>query len=188
VNGKVDRHALPAPDGSRPDLAETFVAPRTVTEELLAGIWAELLEVDRVGVVDDFFALGGHSLLATRVASRVREVFRAEVALAALFDRPTVAGLAEVIDGTAPGAVAAPIVRVNRDEALPLSFAQQRMWFLAQLEPDSIEYNTPMTIPWPGDLDTGALARALGAARGAAHPADRRRRRCAAAGDRSAAG
>ncbi len=98
-NGKVDRAALPAPDGVRPDSAGGFAAPRTATEEVLAGIWREVLGVDRVGVHDDFFELGGHSLLATQVVSRVRNVFGVEVALAALFDRPTLAGLAEVVDG-----------------------------------------------------------------------------------------
>ncbi len=164
-SGKVDRAALPAPDGARPELVGGFVAPRTVTEELLAGIWAQVLGVDRVGVFDDFFDLGGHSLLATQVMSRVRVALQTEVALAALFDRPTVADLAEVIDGTVTGVPAPPIVRVDRDRPLPLSFGQQRLWFLAQLEPDSVEYNAPMVVPWRGPLDvdrlSGALARLI---------------------------
>src|SRR5262249_32904051 len=97
-NGKIDRKALPAPEQSRPELAETFVAPRTQVEELLAGIWADVLEVEQVGVFDDFFDLGGHSLLATRLVSRIRDAFRVELPLAALFDAATVASLAEHIE------------------------------------------------------------------------------------------
>jgi hypothetical protein len=94
-NGKIDRAALPAPDGVRPG---DYVAPATPTEELLAGIWAQLLDVDRVGVADDFFELGGHSLLATQVTSRIRTVFAVELPLAAMFDQPTVRELAGVIE------------------------------------------------------------------------------------------
>ncbi|HWG14094.1 MAG TPA: amino acid adenylation domain-containing protein, partial [Streptosporangiaceae bacterium] len=151
-NGKLDRAALPAPDGARPGLAGGFAAPRTVTEELLAGIWCEVLGVDRVGAFDDFFELGGHSLLATRVASRAQLVFGVEVAVAAVFDEPTLAGLAQVIDAV-PLAQVSPIVPVDRDRPLPLSFGQQRLWFLAQLEPGSVEYNAPLVLPWDGPLD-----------------------------------
>ncbi|MFC4047984.1 AMP-binding protein, partial [Dactylosporangium siamense] len=161
ANGKVERSALPAPDSARPEATGEFVAPRTPAEELLSGIWADVLGVERVGVHDNFFDLGGHSLLATRVASRVRTVFGVEVPVAALFDTPTVAGLARVVEAGAPGVVAPPIVPVGRDRALPLSFAQQRLWFLAQLEPDSIEYNTPMPIRMTGELDVWALTSAL---------------------------
>ncbi|MFI5916524.1 amino acid adenylation domain-containing protein, partial [Dactylosporangium sp. NPDC051541] len=159
-NGKIDRSALPAPDGVRPEL--DFVAPRTTTEELLAGVWAQLLGVDRVGVFDDFFSLGGHSLLATQVVSRIRVVFGVEVPVAAIFDAPTVAGLAALVDVATPGMVAPSVVSAGRDGALPLSFAQQRLWFLAQLEPGSVEYNTPILIGLTGPLDVAALAAALG--------------------------
>ncbi|WP_345144602.1 amino acid adenylation domain-containing protein, partial [Dactylosporangium darangshiense] len=161
TNGKVDRAALPAPERGRADVAEDYVAGRTPTEELLAGIWAQVLDVPRVGVHHNFFALGGHSLLATRVMSRIRAVFDVEVPVAALFDAPTVAGLAAVIEGAASGLTAPPIVPVDRRGPLPLSFAQQRLWFLAQFEPESAEYNTPMSIPLGGDLDVAALAAAL---------------------------
>ncbi|WP_203854857.1 non-ribosomal peptide synthetase, partial [Dactylosporangium siamense] len=170
ANGKVDRAALPAPDLSRP--ADAFVAPEGPVQEVLAGIWAEVLGVERVGVHDNFFALGGHSLLATRVVSRVRLAFEVELPVAALFDTPTVAELAEIpaLAACAPVPVenavapaATPIVPVGRDGQLPLSFAQQRLWFLAQLDPDSVEYNTPMPIPLPDDLDVPALVAALGA-------------------------
>jgi hypothetical protein len=145
-NGKLDRSALSALDGARSELVGGFVAPRTAVEESLAGIWAEALGVDRVGATDNFFELGGHSLLATRVVSQVRGVFGAGLPLAALFDHPTVEGLAAVIAESGPEAGVSPIVAVSRDEPLPLSFAQQRLWFLAQLEPGSAEYNTPMPI------------------------------------------
>jgi acyl carrier protein len=97
-NGKVNRNALPAPAHIRPELDETFSAPRTPTEELLAGIWAEVLRIDKVGIHDNFFDLGGHSLLATRVASRMREAFRIELPLRALFEMPTVASLSDHIE------------------------------------------------------------------------------------------
>jgi amino acid adenylation domain-containing protein len=159
-NGKVDRAALPAPDATRPQLADAFAAPSTPAEELLAGIWAEVLGLERVGVYDDFFELGGHSLLATRVVSRIRAVFGVELPLANLFDYPTVAGLAASLAGAAVDA-APPIVPVGRDQPLPLSFAQQRLWFVAQLGPDSVEYNVPRPIRLDGDIDIDALRAAL---------------------------
>ena len=160
-NGKIDRAALPAPDATRPEVGG-YLAPRGAVEELLAGIWAQVLGLDRAGAQDDFFALGGHSLLATRVISRVREVFGTEVPVAALFDHPTVAGLAAVIAGTGAGPAAPPVVPVPRDGRLPLSFAQQRLWFLAQLEPGSAEYNVPVPVGMRG-VDVAALGAALAA-------------------------
>ncbi|WP_329271212.1 non-ribosomal peptide synthetase [Streptomyces pseudovenezuelae] len=162
-NGKVDRKALPAPDGMRPRL-DGFTAPTTATEELLAGIWAQVLGLDRVGVQDNFFELGGHSLLATRVASRVRTVFAVELPLSTVFEQPTVRDLAAVVDGSARGSTVPPVTVVDRDRALPLSFAQQRLWFLDQLAPGSLEYNVPLLMRWTdGGLDVLALAAALSA-------------------------
>ncbi|MFE3031376.1 amino acid adenylation domain-containing protein [Streptomyces canus] len=161
-NGKLDRAALPAPDTARPELG-VFVAPAGATEELLAGIWAQLLGADQIGALDGFFELGGHSLLATQVISRIREVFGAEVPLAALFEHPTLRALAAVVDQAGPGSAAPPITPVSRDRALPLSFAQQRLWFLNQLEPWSDEYNLPSLIPMAGPVDVAALGAALGA-------------------------
>src|SRR6266566_3684417 len=161
-NGKLDRAALPAPGTGRPETGDAYVAPRGEVEELLAGIWAQVLGLDRVGAQDDFFELGGHSLLATRVISRIQRVFGAEVPLAALFDHPTVASLAAVIDAMTPGPVAPPVVPVPRDGRLPLSFAQQRLWFLAQLEPGSTEYNVPVPVGM-GAVDAAALGAALDA-------------------------
>ncbi|MFZ5917841.1 MAG: amino acid adenylation domain-containing protein, partial [Chloroflexota bacterium] len=163
-SGKVDRRALPAPDGTRPDLADSFVAPRTPEEEILAGIWGQVLGVDRVGVHDSFFDLGGHSLLATQVASRVREAFQVELALRHLFEKPTVAQLAPILRAAAqaPGVASEPpIVPVPREGDLPLSFAQQRLWFLDQLEPNSPSYNIPMAVRLSGALDVVALEGAL---------------------------
>ncbi|MFI2353022.1 amino acid adenylation domain-containing protein, partial [Streptomyces sp. NPDC019443] len=161
-NGKLDRSALPEPDGVRPEL-DRLVAPATASEELLAGIWQHLLDVDRVGSTDNFFELGGHSLLATQAVSRVREVFGVELALATLFDHPTIAGLGAALDSVAPGGAEPEWTVVSRDEPLPLSFAQQRLWFLDQLEPGSVEYNLPLYVPWDGELDVAALGASLDA-------------------------
>ncbi|GAA3845657.1 non-ribosomal peptide synthetase [Streptomyces phyllanthi] len=162
-SGKTDRTALPAPDQHRPDLDGRYTAPSSPTEELVAGIWTQVLGVDRVGAGDDFFQLGGHSLLAAQVMSRVRAVFGAEVPLAALFDHPTVRGLAEVIEGTARGLVVPPVTAVSRDRPLPLSFAQQRLWFLDRLEPGSAEYVVRMPIRWDAHVDAAVLGQALDA-------------------------
>ncbi|MEU7876556.1 condensation domain-containing protein, partial [Dactylosporangium sp. NPDC049140] len=159
ANGKVDRRALPAPDA--PAAVGDYVAPRTPVEEAVAEVWGAVLGVERVGLFDDFFALGGHSLLATRVVSRIRSVFGVEVPVAALFDAPTVAGLAVAIDAAGPGIAAAAMVPVRRDEPLPLSFAQQRLWFLAQLDPGSAEYNLPSRIRLGGEVSVEALEAAL---------------------------
>ena len=91
-NGKLDRKALPAPDQSRPELDDTFAAPRTPVEEILANIWAEVLKLDKVGIHDNFFQLGGHSLLATQVVSRVRDAFKLDLPLRTLFEAPTIHG------------------------------------------------------------------------------------------------
>ena len=162
-NGKLNRRALPAPESMV--LAETkYVAPRTATEELLAGLWARVLRVNRVGINDNFFALGGHSLLATQVIARVRDAFRQEVALRSLFEQPTVAGLAQIIEVAqreGHGLEAPPLIGVSREEDLPLSFAQQRLWFLDQLEPGNSFYNIPAAVRLRGVLNVAALERTL---------------------------
>ncbi|MBV9108281.1 MAG: amino acid adenylation domain-containing protein, partial [Gemmatimonadetes bacterium] len=161
-SGKIDRRALPAPDFGAE--AAEHVAPRTEVEEALAGIWAEVLRLERVGIDDDFFALGGHSLLATRLISRVREAFAVELPLRELFEAPTVEQLAARIDLLARergGMVAPPIAPAGREAPLPLSFAQQRLWFLDQLEPGSAAYNLPFALRLRGRLDEEALERAL---------------------------
>ncbi|HEX5725518.1 MAG TPA: amino acid adenylation domain-containing protein, partial [Longimicrobiaceae bacterium] len=126
-NGKLDRKALPAPELAPAE--EKYVAPRTPVEEVLAGIWTEVLRLERVGANDNFFELGGHSLLATRVVSRVRELFGVELPLRALFEGPTVAELAgrvEEMQRAGEGAALPPLVPVAREAPLPLSFAQER--------------------------------------------------------------
>jgi amino acid adenylation domain-containing protein len=159
-NGKVDRHALPAPDAARPDLQAALIAPRTPTEETLAALYAQVLNLKEVGIHDNFFALGGHSLLAIQVTSRVRDEFQVEVPVQSLFDAPTVAGLAENIDiQIRAGSILKPsrLERVARTGTLPLSFAQQRLWFIHQLDPLSPAYNVPLAVRLTGDLDIDAL-------------------------------
>jgi amino acid adenylation domain-containing protein len=163
-NGKVDRRALPSPDLNRPDLTESYVAPRTLIEEALAGILSKVLGVSQVGIHDSFFDLGGHSLLATQALSRVREAFQVELPLRSLFEAPTVAGLAERVEAAmraAHGLQSPPIKRVSRDGRLPLSFAQQRLWFMDQLEPGNPAYNMPGAIRLSGELNIAALERSL---------------------------
>ncbi|AEI67139.1 non-ribosomal peptide synthase/polyketide synthase [Corallococcus macrosporus] len=165
-NGKVDRKALPAPDFQAAD-AEAFVAPRTATEELLAGLFSEVLGLERVGVHSGFFELGGHSLLATQAISRIRGAFGIELPLRDLFEAPTVAALAERVDRwvRSGAAVAAPPLRPRegRTNVLPLSFAQQRLWFLEQLAPGSAFYNVPAVVKLSGPLDVVALERSFDA-------------------------
>ncbi|MBV9109626.1 MAG: amino acid adenylation domain-containing protein, partial [Gemmatimonadetes bacterium] len=161
-SGKVARRALPAPEYAAAE--ERHVAPRTPAEEVLAGIWAEVLRLERVGVEDSFFDLGGHSLLATRAVSRVRELFGVELPLRALFEAPTVAALAGRVEEMrrAELPVLPPVVPVERAGALPLSFAQERLWFIDRLEPGSAVYNLPAARRLGGALDVAALERALG--------------------------
>ncbi|HEX2092108.1 MAG TPA: condensation domain-containing protein, partial [Longimicrobiaceae bacterium] len=162
-SGKVDRRSLPAPEWG----AETgYVAPRTATEEVLAGIWAEVLGLERVGAHDSFFERGGHSLLATRVVSRVAASLGVELPLRALFEAQTVAELAARIDTArraGSGLALPPLVAVDRSGPLPLSFAQERLWFLHQMDPQGAGYNMSFPSRVIGPLDVRALGRALGA-------------------------
>ncbi|HVR07369.1 MAG TPA: amino acid adenylation domain-containing protein [Thermoanaerobaculia bacterium] len=169
AHGKLDRQALPLPAGDAPAADADAGAPRTLLEELLAGIWAEVLEVPRVGIDEDFFALGGHSLRATQVVSRVRRALGMELPLRELFAAPTVAALASRLEGLRAGAGAAaadpqedaPLVPQARPPHPPLSFAQQRLWFIDQLEPGNAAYNIPVPLRLEGTLAVAALARAL---------------------------
>ncbi len=162
-NGKVDRQALPAPEQSVARPAE-YVAPRTPEEETLAGIWCEVLHRDRIGVHENFFELGGHSLLAMQIISRARKAFQVDLPLRVIFESQTIAELTEqIVKARLEQAAAAPpaIVPVSRDEELPLSFAQQRLWFLEELVPDSPFYNVPANLRLKGSLDIGALEQTL---------------------------
>ena len=163
-SGKVDRRALPAPDQVRPELGGAFIAPRTPVEEVLAGIWADVLRLEEVGVHDNFFELGGHSLLATQIMSRLCRTFQVELPLRTLFATPTVAGLADGLETTGRakrGLQTPPVLPVSRGGTLPLSFAQERLWFLAQLEPDSSAYHIPAAFRLTGALNVTALERSL---------------------------
>ncbi|MGE6764044.1 non-ribosomal peptide synthase/polyketide synthase, partial [Corallococcus interemptor] len=159
TNGKVDRKALPAPQGGA--VASTYVAPSTPTEEQLAALFTQVLRVERVGIHDDFFALGGHSLLATQLVSRVRAGFRVELPLRALFEAPTVAALAERLQAQAPSLQLPPLTRTQADGPQPLSFAQQRLWFLDQLTPGDASYNIPTALRLTGRVDVESLRRAF---------------------------
>ena len=160
-NGKINRRALPSHDeADRPELEEEFLPPRTPEEEMLAGIWADLLGVERIGVLDNFFELGGHSLLATRIASRIREVFHVDLPLRRLFESPTIAALTASIETarqTRGALQIPPIQSAPRDEHLPLSFAQQRLWFIDQLESGGVAYNIPIIVRLTGTINTPAL-------------------------------
>ncbi|QSQ26196.1 amino acid adenylation domain-containing protein [Pyxidicoccus parkwayensis] len=158
-NGKLDRKALPIPEAPSPGPT----LPSTPTEEKLAAIWAEVLRVPKVGARDLFFELGGHSLLATQVLSRVRGTFGVDLPLRALFEAPTVEQMAARIDAAkaTPATRAPPLVRTEGEGPHPLSFAQQRLWFVNQLDPASPLHNMPFEVRAQGRLDRGALQRAL---------------------------
>ena len=159
-SGKVDRRALPMPHFGGSEFDNSFVAPCNSVERALAEIFAEVLGLKRVSIHDDFFKLGGHSLLATQVASRVRDILQIELSVNDVFEQRTVARLAERIqldsqkERSKPSAAIAPVIR---DGYLPLSFAQERVWFLQQLCPTSIAYNFQATLRFTGPLDVPAL-------------------------------
>ncbi|MFC1421422.1 amino acid adenylation domain-containing protein [Streptacidiphilus cavernicola] len=156
ANGKLDRRALPAPAATA---APAGRPPRTERERVLTALFADVLAVPEVSIDDDFFDLGGHSLLATRLASRIRAALGAELSIRTLFEARTVAALTGRlgVDDSRPALVAGP-----RPEHTPLSFAQQRLWFMHRLEGASALYNLPMVLRLTGPLDQGALAAALG--------------------------
>ncbi|MYT82455.1 non-ribosomal peptide synthase domain TIGR01720/amino acid adenylation domain-containing protein [Streptomyces sp. MnatMP-M77] len=159
-NGKVDRRALPEPEPDSAANAVSGTGQRTLQEDLLAGIFADVLRRSHVSPHDNFFDLGGHSLLAMRVISRVRTVLGAEIGVRTIFEHPTVAGLARAL-GVAGRDRPAPVPAERRPDPLPLSFAQQRLWFLGRLEGPSSTYNIPLVLELDGSLDLDALRAAL---------------------------
>jgi amino acid adenylation domain-containing protein/FkbM family methyltransferase len=164
-SGKVNRRALPVPEASDEIFADgSYEAPRNPLEELLCSIWAGVLRVREVGVTANFFKMGGHSLLAIQLISRVREALRVEVSLQKLFDQPTVRSMAEEIEEALRGGLDLTVGRIekaDRNGALPLSYAQQRLWFIHQLDPSNVSYNIPMSVRLKGSLDIPALERTL---------------------------
>jgi amino acid adenylation domain-containing protein len=160
-NAKVDRRALPAPDGSRPLLEEQYVEPRTPTEQILTSMFSELLGVERVGLYDNFFDLGGHSLLVLKVLSRVRERFQVELSLQTFFESPRAAELADLLNQQGKVNSRSITPRDKSSNLAPLSFSQERIWFFEQLEPGTPTYNFPTATSIDGALNAGALEQGL---------------------------
>ncbi|WP_247842476.1 non-ribosomal peptide synthase/polyketide synthase [Pseudomonas sp. MWU12-3103b] len=159
-NGKVDRKALPAPDASQ--LQSTYIAPQTATQHSVAEIWQAVLKLDRVGLSDNFFELGGHSLLVTQVVSRVRQALNVQVPLRTLFEHSTLEDFVAAL-GVDQAHREPPIVALPRQQPLALSYAQERQWFLWQLEPTSTAYHVPAALRLRGELDLPALQRSFDA-------------------------
>ncbi len=157
ANGKVDREALPAPVAIRESSGE-YLPPRTPTEEILANVWSQVLGVNQVGINDNFFQLGGHSLTAMKIVGRLRKTFEIDLPLRDFFESPTLAELAQRVDNarrTTSSEI--PLLPVSRDQLLPLSFGQQRFWFLSQLQIDNSPYNLAAAVRLSGSLDIEAL-------------------------------
>ncbi|MGF7119705.1 amino acid adenylation domain-containing protein [Rhodococcus sp. BE178] len=157
VSGKLDRKALPEPSFE----ATAFRAPTTPVEGIVAGVFAEVLGIERVGLDDDFFGLGGNSLLGTQVVSRLGVALDAQVPVRTLFEASTVGALAAQVQSLAGAGARKVLTAGPRPDRIPLSLAQQRMWFLNRLEPESTTYNIPLAMHLTGDLDDGALRAAL---------------------------
>ncbi|MDF5731830.1 MAG: amino acid adenylation domain-containing protein, partial [Rhizonema sp. PD38] len=171
-HGKIDYRALPAPDTSSFSRSKSFVVPRTPIEEILAAIWEQVLGTEHVGIHDNFFELGGHSLLATQVISRVRQAFGVEILLQLLFETPTIADLASAITSLSfanafsknqGSEELTSIPRQDNRDSAPLSFAQQRLWFLEQIELNSGAYHIFLVLRLQGDLNVDAVQQSLDA-------------------------
>ncbi|RMT82941.1 Pyoverdine sidechain peptide synthetase III, L-Thr-L-Ser component, partial [Pseudomonas savastanoi pv. nerii] len=160
ANGKLDRKALPAPDASQ--LQATYIAPQGDLEQQLAAIWADVLKVEQVGRSDNFFELGGHSLLATQVISRIRQQLDVELSLRDLFEARDLAAFAQAA-GNGQGNAAPRFIKADRSQPLGLSYAQQRQWFLWQLDPESTAYTIPAALRLSGSLDIAALEHSFSA-------------------------
>ncbi|HEY2389798.1 MAG TPA: amino acid adenylation domain-containing protein, partial [Candidatus Angelobacter sp.] len=163
LNGKIDRKSLPSLEETHREKKNENRA-RTAVEEIIAGIWGQVLHLPHVGVEESFFELGGHSLLATQIISRIRESLHVDLPLRALFEDPTVAALAGRVEREIKAGASAeimPIVTVPRNGALPLSHAQQRLWILEQLDPENAAYNIPVVLKMSGQLNIPALEQGL---------------------------
>lgn len=163
-NGKVDRQNLPDSDRIRPDLEETFVAPRNPIEEKLARIWIELLGIEPIGINDNFFNLGGHSLIAAQMLSRIRDGFQVELFFHHIFANPTIAGLAALIEQPShlQQQLQRPAIQpVPRSEYLPASFAQERVHFIQEVAPEGSAYQAQVTLRFTGQLNVAALEQCL---------------------------
>lgn len=163
-NGKIDRQALAERGGDVLSGGESSVAPRTLVEELLAEIWAAVLDVEKVGIHDDFFRCGGHSLLAIQLISRIREAFQVELPVRSLFESPTIAELTGEIEqslGREQNLQSLPLQRASREDNLALSFAQQRLWIIDQFDPGLPVYNIPLAVALKGPLCIAALVDSL---------------------------
>jgi amino acid adenylation domain-containing protein len=164
ANGKLDRAALPIPEQNFAE-RDSYIRPRSGLEEEVVRVWSEVLRLDPIGVHDNFFDLGGHSLLAMQVISKLRQSLQLEIPLHTLFDEPTPAQFSLNLNALRredSAGVMTPITAVSRDQSLPLSFAQQRLWFLDQLQPGSSAYNIPVALRLNGQLSLLALERSLG--------------------------
>jgi amino acid adenylation domain-containing protein len=161
--GKVNRKALPIPLTGRTETGG-YLPPRNPTEEILVGLFCDVLKLEQVGVFDNFFSLGGHSLLATQLVSRIRSVFTVEFPVRLLFENPTIAEMADriyILENNHGLPPAPEVVPVDRSGPLPVSFSQQRLWFLDQLEPGNLFYNIPIAVRLVGNLDINLLSRSL---------------------------
>ena len=175
ANGKVDRPRLPLAGAAGaaggepvppfpPSAVELPPPPRSAVVEILSDLWCDILRVDEVGPADSFFERGGYSLVATRLSLRVREALGVEISLYRLFEDPTLSGMVAEVEQSLRqdrGVEAPPLVRVDRDGPLPLSFAQQRLWILDQMEPGSTAYHVPLSLRLTGELEAGILHRSL---------------------------
>ncbi|WP_143845521.1 condensation domain-containing protein, partial [Nostoc sp. T09] len=162
-NGKVDRRALRAPETVGVNLTTDYVAPRTTTEEKIAAIWSQVLGVEKIGINDNFFELGGHSLLATQAISHIRQALTVEIALQSLFAQPTIAKLAELIEQQAQNTQQLQQIPKANRTSLPLSFAQQRLWFWEQLQPGNSIYHIASALQLQGPLNIKVLQKSLDA-------------------------
>jgi amino acid adenylation domain-containing protein len=164
--GLAEKLGLTTPEQIRLWIQTDYTAPHTQVEEVLAGLWAQVLDLERVGIHDDFFRLGGDSLLATQLISRIRDTLHVELSFPSFFETPTVADMARSLEATSrvmPGLQAPPMQPVSRDGVIPLSLAQERLWFLDQLEPGCAAYNIPAALRLQGLLNVAALEQSLNA-------------------------